>query len=329
MVSYGPWIQDPDIDGSPSRVTTKNRVGVGELTPYQDPRYVITGTDLADAFSSAQAAVNADANDPVGLTLTGVAITWGYELSFPNVRSSWMVEVNKHTTAFAPGVYDYNPPNYGVSPPEGAIGIDFENAPYDPEATYPFNLTGEGEQVALRMWAGTNFAGRWYDDDFSGDWSIVSAPQTSLHILVDGVSTVIIQLSNPTYDPAPDKVNDVLQNLGTDTMGNDIDLTPYVEGNNWTGELFLETGFFTPKADPAQEPVWSSADVSYGWGFQNGAGLIATWRPPRYRWVFPGDVPVPYRRIFPRDDSLAGGAARNWPPSKSVQAGNRTSGGYL
>lgn len=36
-----------------------------------------------------------------------------------------------------------------------------------------------------------------------------------------------------------------------------------------------------------------------------------------------------YRRIYPRDDGLSGGAARNYPPSKSVQNGNRTHGGYL
>lgn len=36
----------------------------------------------------------------------------------------------------------------------------------------------------------------------------------------------------------------------------------------------------------------------------------------------------PYRRIFPRDDGLAGGAPRNYPVSKGVQTSNRTSG-YL
>lgn len=51
-----------------------------------------------------------------------------------------------------------------------------------------------------------------------------------------------------------------------------------------------------------------------------------TIRPPRIRWVY---ETVPYRRNFPRDDALAGGAGRNWPRPKSSQASNRTSGGYL
>lgn len=50
------------------------------------------------------------------------------------------------------------------------------------------------------------------------------------------------------------------------------------------------------------------------------------WLGPRWRWVY--DT-VPYRRTFPRDDALAGGAGRNWPPSKSVQAGRRTSGAII
>lgn len=41
------------------------------------------------------------------------------------------------------------------------------------------------------------------------------------------------------------------------------------------------------------------------------------------------DADETYRRIYPRDDGLAGGAARNWPPSKSSQSGLRTSGGYF
>lgn len=47
-------------------------------------------------------------------------------------------------------------------------------------------------------------------------------------------------------------------------------------------------------------------------------------------WIEVGeDAGSTYRRVFPRDDGLAGGAPRNYPPSKSVARGNRTSGGYL
>lgn len=44
-------------------------------------------------------------------------------------------------------------------------------------------------------------------------------------------------------------------------------------------------------------------------------------RPPRIRWIY---ARAPYRRTYPRDD-----IRRTWPPPKSVQASNRTHGGYL
>lgn len=37
----------------------------------------------------------------------------------------------------------------------------------------------------------------------------------------------------------------------------------------------------------------------------------------------------PYRRTYPRDDGLAGGAGRTWPPPKSQQGSRRTFGDYL
>jgi hypothetical protein len=49
-------------------------------------------------------------------------------------------------------------------------------------------------------------------------------------------------------------------------------------------------------------------------------------RPPRIRWIYE-DAPI--CRTYPRDDGLAGGAPRTWPPSKAVQSSNRTWGGYL
>ncbi len=35
-----------------------------------------------------------------------------------------------------------------------------------------------------------------------------------------------------------------------------------------------------------------------------------------------------FQHVSPRDDALAGGAGRNYPPSRAMQSGNRTSGGY-
>jgi hypothetical protein len=67
------------------------------------------------------------------------------------------------------------------------------------------------------------------------------------------------------------------------------------------------------------------------WGVEGSLTLMTQFQPPRYRisYEVDEDVAVPYRRIYPRDDGLAGGGRRNWPPSKAAQSGGRTTGGYL
>lgn len=54
--------------------------------------------------------------------------------------------------------------------------------------------------------------------------------------------------------------------------------------------------------------------------------LYVTYRTPRYRWIF--DT-VPYRRVYPRPDGLAGGAPRTYPRPKTQQASNRIVGGIF
>lgn len=71
-------------------------------------------------------------------------------------------------------------------------------------------------------------------------------------------------------------------------------------------------------------PTFDHIDVSDVDGMT--VDVLIEYRFPRWRQVFYVD---PYRRNFPRHDALAGGAGRNWPRPKSVQASNRTSGGYL
>lgn len=69
---------------------------------------------------------------------------------------------------------------------------------------------------------------------------------------------------------------------------------------------------------------------SGAYGPPEGCGqIVLTYRPPRWRYWFVEPETVPYRRTYPRDDALGGGAARTWPPSKAVQSSNRTFGGYL
>lgn len=57
--------------------------------------------------------------------------------------------------------------------------------------------------------------------------------------------------------------------------------------------------------------------------------ITYTWSAPRWRWVY-YDVAVPdavpYRRVYPRDDGLAGGAPRVHPPSRAIQSSRRIRG---
>lgn len=317
MVTYGPWRQDPDYDGSPAVTVSRTGVAAETETPYQSPRRAISNTDLELAFNAARAAVLSGVHDPKGLNLWGAAISWGYELSFPDTKSTWTAEVNRHLINIAPGTHWYNPPNYGYTDPT-AIGIDYENRPYDPENPWADDL---GEQLAVHLLPTTRFGGFWDDTSQPPDYTLAPTPPPSDLILASGAGQTAIAVIPAPVNPVPDLGNPIYQELDTT-----IDLTPYVEPNGWSGSLWLETAFHGPKANP--EDDGSQGLVRYGWGFDR-LRIVATVRPPRYRWVYPGDEAVPYRRIYPRDDMLGAGSARNYPPSKARQSGNRTAGGYL
>lgn len=85
-----------------------------------------------------------------------------------------------------------------------------------------------------------------------------------------------------------------------------------------------ESVIFTTGVVPGP-PGWTAAQVDAR--LRNHEGLVQTlewW----HVWI-PAAAMADYRRNFPRDDGLAGGARRNYPPSKAIQSGNRTSGGYI
>ncbi len=69
-------------------------------------------------------------------------------------------------------------------------------------------------------------------------------------------------------------------------------------------------------ADPKQYPALPTITFTY------------KWRTARWRWVLAEPITAPYRRTTGRTDNRAGGPARNYPPTKGLQDGRRTSGGY-
>lgn len=90
------------------------------------------------------------------------------------------------------------------------------------------------------------------------------------------------------------------------------ELLPHI-GIAWTGGW---PGNTTQAPEPPEYPADPTVTFTY------------KFNTPRWRWVFADDETVPYRRVFPRDDALAGGAGRVYPQSRSVQSSNRP-GGYL
>jgi hypothetical protein len=120
--------------------------------------------------------------------------------------------------------------------------------------------------------------------------------------------------------------------------------------HTWTeGELAHVQSLLTPLSTgrpPRSDPRWPALALGWAGGYPGSDPVPAlahgpynldyTWAPTmrmtlrflrqRHRFVYLEDETV--QRTFPRDDGLAGGAQRNWPASRSYQAGNRTSGGH-
>lgn len=85
-------------------------------------------------------------------------------------------------------------------------------------------------------------------------------------------------------------------------------------------------------------PLWAIPDFAglinatriYDAESRGRVTIRSTFTPPRIRVTYSREtLPNSYRRIYPRDDGLAGGARRNYPPSRATQSGNRNVGGYL
>lgn len=320
MVSYGPWTQDPDYlqfqsvsESSGGGAFSYGTSTVLEETGYQDPAYEITVTNLEDAVDDSHAVI--DGTSP--LNLWGVSYSWGYEVSLPEgIKAVWGAGVARRIcTVAAGGTYFYSPPNYGFTPPAGAIGIDYEGQPYDPGSPW---AGAPGEIASRHLSALSNLGGHWFDDLTTGP-DVVPDASTDVHLIPAGGSEAVLVTVLPPAS-ATDTTNPAYR-----TLGASIDLAPYLYvGGAWIGgQVFTEAN---PQfAPPVNDPSSGSGLVMYGWGFETmRVDTMVT--PPRYRWVFEGD---PYRRIFPRDDGLGGGSPRTYPPSKSVQSGNRTSASYF
>lgn len=311
MVAYGPWVQDADftpfwkVDTTDPDNYLQEIAEVGDDRPFESPVYAITAGDLFNVFDAAFFA----------LANTGgwvEYLTSGYQLSFPDWNSDWACKMWSRRFPLTNRDHFYNPPNHGSTPPDGAIGIDYANQPYNPDDPWGWALA---ENLSLRLTPETGFEGKFEDERVLGGdllpWG--STSDLMLGVRNDGAFTVA-SIEGPTFSTEP--------NWYRRTFGEALDLTPYgALEPGWFGELYTVTETARIGGDPGP---YETTRTKFGWLLYD-LRFEADVRPPLYRWVYPA---APYRRTFPRDDGLAGGAGRTYPPSRAVQTSNRTSG-YL
>jgi hypothetical protein len=334
MPTYGPWIQDPDYlrgvswnIGSQADVLTKQgltRHSGGVLLNTEDsddtppPFPTSPYSDLASMLSTA---LNMDDESP-GVEPGGVSLRYGATVVSLKGRGQSEVRASVARVPLVPGVpsassdvgwepFDFMPEEW----PEDAIDIEFEGGDWTPQwLTAEIASTTELYGYILEDIGGT----------YTLDQAQVSRPFTSEIRVASGWPGASLGVSVDVFETGPSDY-DVGAGVGGSswrTLGHAVPLTEHVEPSG--GVLWLWTPDYVPSSIPpdgsAGSWVWS-----YGWGFER---LRLNWmlRPPRYRWIYDS---VPIRRTYPRDDGLAGGSRRTWPPSKAVQSSNRTSGGYL
>jgi hypothetical protein len=334
MPTYGPWIQEPDYlrgvswdISAQTDVLAKQgltRQSGGSLLTTEDsdappPPYPTSPyNDLPSMLSTAL-----NMNDPApDVAPGGVRMQYGTSAPLLLARGQSEVRASAARVPLVPGVptsttdtgwapFDFMPQEW----PEDAIDIEFEGGDWTPQW-----LTAE-------IAATTELYGSIFED-VTGPHELnrarVSGPFTSEIRVAAGWPGVSLGTSVDIFVTGPsdyDPDSGVAGSAGR-LLGHTVPLTEHIEPSG--GVMWLWTPEFVPATTV---PDGSNGDWiwSYGWGFER---LRLNWmlRPPRYRWIYDS---VPIRRVYPRDDGLAGGAGRTWPPPRSTQSSRRTFGGYL
>jgi hypothetical protein len=337
MVSYGPWTQDPDYESfstwnisAQTNVLTKQgltRHSGGSLLVTEDsdePPPPYPTNPYINLPSMLSTALNMNNDAPPGVEPGGVSLRYGTAAPLLLARGQSEVRASAARVPLVPGYasaaspdgwrkHDYLPEVW----PADAVDIEFE----------PENPEGFAEWLTAEIDPSTLLYGNIFED-ITGTHELnqarVSRPFTSEIRVAPGwpgaslgTSVDVFETGPSDYDP-----DSGLAGYAGRTLGHTVPLTEHVQPSG--GVMWLWTPDYVPSSIPpdgsAGSWVWS-----YGWGFER---LRIRWmlRPPLYRWVYDS---VPIRRTYPRDDGLAGGGRRTWPPSKAIQSSNRTSGGYL
>ena len=329
MVTYGPWIQDPDF------------VSVVPVPPANNFDNVIaTGAPYAHYFSVEATGPDWYSEDVAGAVRTAVlsmlASRDGWAIADPSTDPSpataslgWQTyniqgTINeKRTDAAAQGYTEtwvVTPPRFSRYPPgggaldESAIGFEWQDSP----GPLLWADGVSGSSYLRPTWAEaaldptTLLYAETYDDYGTGDGPLSNSWTGEIEVGPWGAGEIVWSSSlGPDYRGG----------LEFPMGGDSVDLTSWV-----ATEGHAELHAFSPSVLAATEPLAYTTQWSYTLTFHM---LQVAWtlRPPVYRWIY--DDSEPYRRIFPRDDALGAGSARNYPRPKGRSSSNRTSGGYL
>lgn len=318
MTTYGPWIQDPDYTQT-SQVTDSTRLSVLAAKGIDAfPR--LWGTA---SFTSVLAPAFVEDIWFIGLEPELEDNVMG-DGAGDGERANWLQraggysgseDVYINTAHFvkghAPFPVAWYPVPYAPATPDGAVGIEWQSTSLSerlgvallPETVMRNSGVFAEPGVGYIMNLGYADWGRALAETYRGP-----DPDPA-----HGVSTVL-------HSQAMSVVEDTTVDF---QLGARIDLTDHMSDLAAGGVLYTLNDGFVPHVTPD-----TGFDESWSYGTTILRAMVEeTLRPPVYRWIY-DTVPVAYRRIYPRDDGLAGGARRNWPPSKGVQTSNRTSG-YL
>jgi hypothetical protein len=326
MVSFGPWIEEPDWDYIQTiRVTDPGRyesAGVNgtdsEVThrdesPTGEPGYLIEMSDITDLWTTAV--------DPINRPAGRVGFTWEYTLAIPYWTSTWSVTIVDGAWLIAPPDSGFQF-STGTAWPDDAVGIRYDGHAWNPDDPWSgdvdLSIPNDGI-VAVRLEPTTKLASTAEDasrlppDD---NRDLRSPFRTNIVLNGAGAPQIV------THRDGAQQAHD-----GEVTLDVETDLTDLLRAGDWSGLLYSHTPL---EVAPAREPEalpYHNGSMTYGMRITEPR-VRWTLNAIRYQFVYDTTV-APYRRIFPRDDGLAGGAPRTWPPSKAVQSSNRTSGGYL
>lgn len=338
---YGPWSDGP-------LTTEVHDIGAGTITrtteyPVASP--AASGWDVAgwrswSTTGSASEAIPGGLSTPPTIGPDISAAAWGAAYAAPvvdgvgGVVNGWIAHPpmqlsndglgtwnHQETWTMSGGYWKFRyrrPSNNlqaNVAPPfeewpEGVAGIQFDYPPPGNISQYWIDLLsvrveGTGSGTWLLKIKEPNDTGAWFGDG--------NDPEDISDNASAGASGAEVQ-GTVTLDVAPFEAF-VIENVESGEVSQ-YDL-------RWlSGSVVHAPQFPGP---------YGATDYAQGYGPESCGRIVVTYRPPRWRYVYdrPIAIPTPYRRIFPRHDSLAGGATRNYPPSRAVQTSNRIGGGYL